>query len=183
MPSKKATALVVLFNGVEEVEALTPVDILRRANVEVTIAGLENEQTVLGKNQIILTPECSLNSVIDSEFDLFLIPGGPGVFDLLDNSTLRRILQKRASNEQLSAAICAAPKVLALAGIIDNIAATGHASIRASLPKPSEETTVVTPHIITSQGVGTAIEFSLELVKRLIDEETANEIAKSIHFD
>ncbi|MGY8696057.1 MAG: DJ-1/PfpI family protein, partial [Verrucomicrobiia bacterium] len=80
------------------------------------------------------------------------------------------------------AAICAAPKLLATAGILENRAATSHASVRADLPLPSDERIVLSDRIITSQGAGTATELGLKLVETLTDAKTAKSISQSIHF-
>ncbi|MCH6258843.1 DJ-1/PfpI family protein [Puniceicoccaceae bacterium K14] len=182
MAAKTPSALVLVFDGVEEIEALTPVDILRRAGVKVTIASVSDSLTVVGRNNIQITAESNLDQTDHSAFDLFLLPGGPGVLELIGNQAILDILKSRAQNEQRTAAICAAPKVLATAGILDSIPATGHSSVRSDLPNPSDERVVSSGSITSSQGVGTAIEFSLALVKQLVDKQTANEIAASIHF-
>lgn len=175
-------ALVIVFDGVEEIEALTPVDILRRADIDVTLVCVTAQDTVTGRNEITFSVDASLESVHQQTFDLVVLPGGPGVLQQLDNPLLRDLLlaQDRAGREL--AALCAAPKLLATHGLLDQRSATSHSSVRGELPRPSDASVVSDQNLTTSQGVGTAVEFSLALVKRLKGQETAVEIAKSIHF-
>lgn len=182
MSEQRRSALVIVFDGIEEIEALTPVDILRRADIEVTVASVESEVNVTGRNQITFSAETSLVLVEQMDFDLVVLPGGPGVLELLDNASVQdRVVSQDASGKAL-AAICAAPKVLAHHGLLDSRQATSHLSVRKDLPNPSDSSTITDGHITTSQGLGTAVEFSLELVKQLKGEELARQIQDSIHF-
>lgn len=182
MPSTRPHALVIVFDGIEEVEALTPVDILRRAEIEVTIASVDGQPTVTGRNQITVTADAALSRVAFDPFDLVILPGGPGVLKLIDHPTVRDALLAQDKAGKELAAICAAPKILAAHGILDKRAATSHASVRADLPHPKDATTVTDSHITTSQGLGTAVEFSLALVGKIRGKTIAKQIADSIHF-
>ncbi|MBK1879977.1 DJ-1 family glyoxalase III [Pelagicoccus mobilis] len=175
-------ALVIVFDGIEEIEALTPVDILRRAEIEVTVATLDGQATVTGRNQITFAAETSLSLLDTNSFDLVLLPGGPGVLELLDHDSLRDLLLQQDSEGKQIAAICAAPKVLAQHGLLSTRQATSHISVRKDLPNPSDAAVVADGHITTSQGLGTAVEFSLSLVRSLKGEDLAQQIADSIHF-
>tara|TARA_B110000037_G_scaffold141833_1_gene160468 strand:- start:72 stop:623 length:552 start_codon:yes stop_codon:yes gene_type:complete len=175
------STLVLVFEGIEEVEALMPVDILRRAGVHVVVASLDDSDSVTGRNGIIITPDTHFSRVSPHHFDLIYLPGGPGVLPLAKHLTLRALLRQQHEDGKLIAALCAAPSVLAAEGLLDDISATAHISVRADLPNPSQDRVVVDHKIITSQGLGTALEFSLELVKQLIDDTAALEVAKSIH--
>lgn len=181
MSKLEKSALVIVFEGIEEVEALIPVDIWRRAGLSVTIASLDESDSVIGRNGIIVTPDSHLSRIDPDSFDLVFLPGGPGVLPLTKHTGLRTLLRKQHENGKLLAAICAAPIVLSAEGLLDHNRATSHISVRSELPKPSDEPVVVDQTIVTSQGVGTAIEFSLELIKLLIDDATANDVAQSIH--
>lgn len=182
MTDRLKSALVIVFDGIEEVEALTPVDILRRAAIDVTVASVEPQATVTGRNQITFAADTDLSQVDASSFDLVLLPGGPGVLELLENSAVRDALLAQNHAAKALAALCAAPKVLAVHGILAGKKATSHASVRDTLPIPSDDPVVVDGHITTSQGAGTAVAFSLTLVKNLCGESTAQKIADSIHF-
>lgn len=182
MSAKPPRALVIVFDGIEEVEALTPVDILRRAEIEVTVATLDTQTSVTGRNQITFSADTSLSQLDTTRFDLVLLPGGPGVLQLFDNAPLRKLLLQQNQTGKHIAALCAAPKILAHHGLLAEKKATSHASVRLDLPNPTEQTVVTDGHITTSQGLGTAVEFSLSLVETLKDKQLAQQIADSIHF-
>ena len=173
--------LVIVFDGVEEIEALAPVDLLRRAGIETTIASFNGETLVHGRNGITFSADLPLSATDTNSFDAIFLPGGPGVFELIDDEKIHAILRQNAQSNRLTAAICAAPKVLAAAGLLDSLRATSHASVRDDLPNPSDQAVVEDSNIITSQGAGTAIEFALALVAKLVSAVKADEVAASIH--
>lgn len=180
MPTQKA--LVIVFDGVEEIEALTPVDILRRAGIEVTVANAGEASTVTGRNEITFQADCALSSVENDTFDLVFLPGGPGSLKLVENTRVGELLKRQDSRKAELSAICAAPKVLAANGILEHRRATSHASVRGDLPQSSDDPVVEDGHIVTSQGAGTALAFALTLVTRLKGEAAAKEVAESIHY-
>lgn len=174
--------LALLFDGVEEIEAITPVDLLRRADIKVVMASVNEQRTVQGRSGIRIQTDKTWSEVEDEHFDLLFIPGGPGIMALLGNEAILQKIRQCERSAQWIAAICAAPKLLATAGILENRAATSHASVRADLPLPSDERIVLSDRIITSQGAGTATELGLKLVETLTDGKTAKSISQSIHF-
>ncbi len=173
--------LVLVFDGIEEVEALAPVDILRRAGVETIMAAIGESKLVEGRNGIRFQADQLLNEVDANLFDMIFLPGGPGVLPLADNTTVTELIQSFDRQSKFVAAICAAPQVLAQAGILDGRPATGHSSVRSGLPVPSDDRIVQSDHIITSQGAGTAIECGIKLATLLVGEEIAHSVADSIH--
>ena len=183
MPVSEAekSALILVFDGVEEVEALAPVDILRRTGVVVTIASLGENKTVHGRNGISFLADKSFEEVKTESYDLFILPGGPGVLELVDDANLHGYIRDRLKANQLCSAICAAPAVFAAAGALDGKTATSHASVRDRLPQASDDKVVQDGVIITSQGAGTAVEFSLKLTEILAGKDQAAEVAASIH--
>ncbi|MBC2604708.1 DJ-1 family glyoxalase III [Pelagicoccus albus] len=181
MSDQQTRVLVLVFDGIEEIEALTPVDILRRAEMDVTVASVSSELSITGRNQINFSADTSIAELDPTSFDLVVLPGGPGVLQLLDNEPLRKILVKQNQSGKRVAAICAAPKVLAKHGILEGREATSHLSVRGDLPSASEAPVVTDGNVTTSQGMGTAVEFSLELVKQLKGATAAQDIAASIH--
>lgn len=183
MPDPQPRALVLVFDGIEELEALTPVDILRRADVQVVVASVKSQATITGRSQITFSADTHLSQLGDEPFDLVVLPGGGGVLDLLDHPELKALLVAQAKSGRALAAICAAPKLLARHGLLQGRQATSHASVRQDLPLPSDLTTVTDGNITTSQGPGTAVEFALELVKILKGASLAREIAASLHFE
>ncbi len=176
------TVLVILPEGFEEIEAVTPIDLLRRAGFEVTIAALADGIHVTGRSGLTLHATTSLTSVPeDQAFDLLLIPGGPGVRRLReDPRVLRRVVAQNRGSGWL-AAICAAPTVLNDAGILSGRAYTAHPSVSDELPAARiNERLVVDGKLITSRGAGTALEFGLRLIEALAGPAKAREIAASI---
>lgn len=173
--------LVLVFDGIEEIEALAPVDILRRAGVETIMAAIDENKLVEGRNGIRFQADQLLKEVDANSFDMIFLPGGPGVLPLAENAAVTELIQSFDRQSKFVAAICAAPQVLAQAGILKGRPATGHSSVRSGLPVPSDDRIVQSDHIITSQGAGTAIECGIKLATLLVGEETAQSVADSIH--
>ena len=171
--------LCLLADGFEEIETVTPVDLLRRAGVEVTLAGVTDIE-VTGKCGIRLIADMSLNDVACSDFDALFIPGGPAVKKMRGNETVLGIIRDFEMNGRLVAAICAAPLLLHDAGILAKTRFTAHFSTIEELPLSTGERVVLDGKILTSRGAGTALDFGLELVKQLCDEATRDEVAASI---
>ena len=176
------TVLVILPEGFEEIEAVTPIDLMRRAGVEVTIAALAEGIHVTGRSGLTLHATTSLTAVPeDQTFDLLLIPGGPGVRRLRDDPrVLRRVVAQTQGGGWL-AAICAAPTVLNDAGVLDGRSFTAHPSVAGELPSARiGERLVIDGKLITSRGAGTTLEFGLQLVEALAGPSKAREIASAI---
>jgi|ETNmetMinimDraft_22_1059887.scaffolds.fasta_scaffold02220_7 4-methyl-5(b-hydroxyethyl)-thiazole monophosphate biosynthesis len=174
--------LVLLFDGVEEIEAIAPIDLLRRAGLETITASLSSSHQVVGRSGIEITADVLLSDLQSETFDVLFLPGGPGVLQLLENEAILDLIREFEDSNRWIAAICAAPKILASAGVLDDKPSTGHASVRADLPRPSDDAIVVADRVITSQGAGTTIPFALELIGRVESEESARAVAASIHF-
>jgi len=176
------TALIILHEGFEEMEAIGPIDILRRGGVEVTVASRECYATVKGRNQISVKADVLLDEALRQSFDCLILPGGPGVFEKL--RTDRRVLElaeKYAAKGKLVTAICAAPLVLHDAGVLEGKRFTSHPSTVDELPgRDTAKAVVEDGNFITSQGAGTATAFGLAVLARLTDDATAREVAKSI---
>jgi 4-methyl-5(b-hydroxyethyl)-thiazole monophosphate biosynthesis len=175
------TVLVVIADGFEEVEAVTPVDLLRRAGAEVTVASLSANLHVTGRSGITVHADTTLASVGEAKFDCILLPGGPGVSLLrADSRVLERVRRQDAANGWI-AAICAAPAVLLDAGVIRGRRHTAHPSVAREMPGSLQgERTVVDGRLITSRGAGTALDFGLVLVEKLLSSAKAAEVAASI---
>jgi 4-methyl-5(b-hydroxyethyl)-thiazole monophosphate biosynthesis len=176
--------LVPIAEGCEELEAVTIIDILRRAGVEVVTAGLV-AGPVRASRGVVLLPDTTLDAVAAEDFDMVVLPGGlPGADHLDQDPRIRRILQRTAQAGGYTAAICAAPKVLASAGVLDGRRATGYPGVleRLSLPKTEllAQPVVTDGRVITSRGPGTAMEFALELVERLLGEERRGEVERPL---
>lgn len=173
--------IVILPEGFEELETVAPVDVLRRAGVEVTLASLENTLFVTGRNGIALKPDTTLAALGAFTADLLLLPGGPGVKHLRAHPAVRQALLRHAGAERWIAAICAAPLVLHDAGLLTGRRYTAHPSVADDLPsRLPDERVVVDGLIVTSRGAGTALEFGLKLVELLQGPEKSAEIASAI---
>lgn len=179
------TVLIPIAQGTEEIEAIVPADLLRRANVYVRIAG-ENEIVTCSRGVKII-PDIlieQLNS--DMEFSAIVLPGGKtGTLNLLNNSKLQKLLQKHHERGGIIASICAAPSILSAHKIIPKgTNLTSHPSIKDMFEgyNYSDEKVVVDGNFITSRGVGTTIDFTLKLIEILISKETADKIAEDIVY-
>ncbi len=179
----KKRVLCLLINGFEEIETIAPVDLLRRAGAEVVLASLETGAQVVGRCQVAVQADAMLKDLNASDFDLLLIPGGPGVKALRADGRPAKLAQEFAQAGKPVAAICAAPLVLAGAGLLAGRKFTAHFSTQAELPQALAAEKVVQDGLfITSRGAGTAVEFGLALVKCLFGAAAADEVAKAIMF-
>lgn len=176
---------VFLADGFEEVEALTVVDILRRSGAMVTTVSVTEDYTVRGAHGIDVIAD-QVFSDTDFEYtDMLVLPGGmPGTLSLSEHEGLGELLAEFDQKNRYIAAICAAPSILGKYGMLEGRKATSHPSKEKELPGAFvvREPVVTSGNIITSRGVGTAIEFSLELVKILFDSAEAEEISKAIVY-
>jgi 4-methyl-5(b-hydroxyethyl)-thiazole monophosphate biosynthesis len=172
--------LVPLAPGFEEIEAVTIVDLLRRAGIEVVTAGLA-AGPVRASRGVVVIPDTTLDEVADDDFDMIALPGGlPGADHLNGDPRIHRILQRTAAAGGYAAAICAAPKVLAGAGLLEGRKATGYPGVLDRLDLPRTEllqlAVVTDGRIVTSRGPGTAMDFALELIDRLLGKTKRDEV-------
>ena len=175
------TVLAILADGFEEIEATTPIDLLRRAGVEVTVAALGQDIHTTGRAGLILLADTTLTAVENRVFDGVFLPGGPGVKHLRADPRVRQIVQRHAREKKWLAAICAAPTVLHDAGLLAHRRYTAHFSVADELPAILNGLRVVTDgNIVTSRGAGTALEFGLALIEHLVSPLKAREVAASI---
>lgn len=175
------TALVPVADGSEDIEAITIIDVLRRASVEVTVASVHEHQIITLSRRTRITADALLQDCVDQDYDLIALPGGmPGARNLSECALLIDRLRKQREAGFWYGAICAAPAVaLAPHGLLDGVAATGHQAFRDDLPDRSRENerVVVDQNCITSQGPGSAIEFALELVARVCGQDVRDQVA------
>ncbi|MEN6386610.1 MAG: DJ-1 family glyoxalase III [Phycisphaerales bacterium] len=179
--SKKV--LVPVADGSEELETVAIIDCLRRAGAEVKIASVQNLQ-IQTSRKIKITADCLITDCTGEIFDLIALPGGmPGAEHLRDSTELTAMLKEQARAGRLYAAICASPAViLEYHGLLAGKKATCYPSFADKLKNSSAaaQKVVVDGNCITSQGPGTALEFSLKLVEVLFGAEKAKEIAKAM---
>jgi len=182
----KKIALIVLAEGFEEIEAVTPVDILRRVGIEVTIAGLR-KRSVTGAHGIKIETD-----ILFSEYktlpDAVIFPGGmPGAENLASSLEVKDLIIKMNAKKKLIAAICASPAILlAPMGILDGQKATCFPGCEKNFESTIEFTkqkTVQVKNIITSQGPGTAADFGLKIAENLTSKSAADMIAQQMLFN
>ncbi|MBT8118710.1 MAG: DJ-1/PfpI family protein [Gammaproteobacteria bacterium] len=176
--------LVPLAQGCEELEAITITDLLVRAGVSVTTCGLD-EMPVKASRGITIIPDTSIDKVMDESYDLIVLPGGlPGADHLRDNDQLQLLLKKHAEDNKYLAAICAAPKALAKAGILDGKTATSYPGALQAADneaiKITQNAVEVDGKIVTSRGPGTAMDFTLTLIELLEGKEKRDEVNKQL---
>lgn len=173
--SDSIRVLVPLSPGVEEMEAVTIIDVMRRAGFEVVAAGVDGTDPIKGSNGVVLVPDAGLAEVIDQPFDLLAIPGGiPNTERLCRFEPLLALIRQRFESGQWIAAICAAPRVLDAAGIVDKIELTSHPVVADTLQHAKvyrEDVVVAYGKVVTSRGAGTALPWALDLVERLADRQ------------
>jgi 4-methyl-5(b-hydroxyethyl)-thiazole monophosphate biosynthesis len=163
------TVLVPLAQGCEEIEAVTVIDILRRAGITVLSAGLDT-QPIRASRGTVLIPDTTLDAALEQSYDMLVLPGGqPGSNNLKADARILTLLHSMSRQDKYIAAICAAPSVLATAGLLDGKHATSFPGALDAFPKVLQEAEAVVEDgkIITSRGPGTAMEFALILVARL----------------
>lgn len=176
-----STVLAILPEGFEEIEAITPIDLLRRAGAKVTIAALGNSPHVTGRCNITMHADTTLVEAAQTTYDLIFLPGGPGVLNLRGDMRVRELVQQQAAAGRWLAAICAAPTVLNDAGLLEDRRYTAHFSVAKELPHIlKDERVVVDGKIITSRGAGTSLDLGLVLIEQLFSAEKAREIATAI---
>ncbi|MEI6085149.1 MAG: DJ-1 family glyoxalase III [Verrucomicrobiota bacterium] len=170
--------LVPLAPGFEEIEAITIIDILRRAGIDVTVAGTQ-PGIIEASRQTKHVADCTLDEVRGEDFDMLVLPGGlPGTTHLRNDPRIQRLV----TTIPLVAAICAGPTVLSDAGLLMGRTATSHPSVRAELKagQISDDRVVVDGPIITSQSAGTAMEFAFKLVEILCGPAKVAEVNRGV---
>ncbi|MFV0438816.1 MAG: DJ-1 family glyoxalase III [Desulfopila sp.] len=175
--------MVPVANGIEMIEALTIVDVFRRAGATVDIASV-NDRVITSSHNVKIEADKLIDDCVAEEYDLIAVPGGiPGAENLRDSATLAKILQKQNGANRLYGAICASPAVvLQHHGLLEGKNATCHPMFFDNLDSEhaKEKTVVFDQNCVTSRGAGTALDFSLELVAILMGEDKRKEVARGM---
>ncbi|MDH5396316.1 MAG: DJ-1/PfpI family protein [Gammaproteobacteria bacterium] len=176
--------LVPLAQGCEELEAVTITDLLTRAGIQVITAGLD-DKVVVASRGMKLVPDKLLDDVLNEDFDMIVLPGGlPGADHLNNDPRIQVLVKNMAANNKYTAAICAAPRVLATAGILDGKNATSFPGALDKFPVnnliKNELDVVVDGKVVTSKGPGTAMDFTLTLIELLLGKAKRIEVEKPL---
>lgn len=176
---------IFMADGCEEIEGLTVVDIVRRAKLEITTISIMGRKEVTGSHKVTFLTDALSSEVDYDELDGIVLPGGmPGTLNLGADETVNQVIRRFSDEGKLVAAICAAPSVLGAAGILNGKNATCHPGFEEKLTgaKIFEDTVVVDGNVITSRGMGTAIDFALAITKYFTEEETVEHVKQGLVY-
>ncbi len=169
---------VILADGFEEVEAVAVIDVLRRAGIDTVVAGL-HEGPVASARKVKVLPDAVIDTVKAEDFDMVVLPGGqPGSDNLNADPRVKDLIRSFSQKGKLTGAICAAPYVLANAGVLQGKRATSYPSYKDRLGGAlyEEKAVVSDGNVLTSRGAGTALSFGLAIVEKLVGGEKAQKI-------
>jgi protein deglycase len=181
MSALTVTALVVLNGKFEEIEAVSVIDILRRADVKVTIASCEKTLAVEGAGGIVVSADMSLEEAAKRQYDCLVLPGGPGVFDMRTDKRILDLIKAYHKANKLIGAICAAPILLKDAGVLPKHY-TSHPCVHDELTKSSPDPVVEDGNIITAQGPAMAAVFAFALLKRLRGQDIVSTLSDAMRY-
>lgn len=174
-----------LAEGFEEVEALTVVDILKRAKFEVTMVSISEDLFVTSSHNVVVKADKKISELESELPDVIFLPGGmPGTLNLGEHEGLKDIILKAVEQDKIMAAVCAAPSVYGQMGLLKGRKATCYPGFEDKLlgAEYQAEQVVVDGKFVTSQGMGTCIPLGLKLVELLSSEETAVQVKNSIRY-
>ena len=182
-----AKALFILADGFEELEFVAPFDILHRGGVEIRTASISNKAEVTGAHGLRVLADSLLQDLDGLPFDLLVLPGGgPGTQNLVKSDAVKNLVIKSNEASKTIAAICAAPSVLANAGILSNHIVTSYPSVREQIEPHCKRyldvPVVISENIVTSKGAGTAAEFGFCLLSLLASAEKSAEVRGQMKF-
>ena len=174
------SVLIPLAQGCEELEAVTIIDLLRRAEINVVTASLD-DQPIIASRGTKLIADTTLDQVINNQFEMIILPGGlPGADHLNEDPRIHTILKNTIDRNQRVAAICAAPKVLAHAGLLTGKNVTAYPGVLEALGDGDFKITGAAVeqdgNVLTSRGPGTAMDFALEIIECLLGTEKRQEV-------
>lgn len=176
---------VFLADGFEEIEGLTVVDLLRRAGIEVKTVSITNDKLIHGAHGIDIMADEIFAEAGSEQADMLVLPGGmPGSAHLQQHEGLRGLLTEFNNQKKYIAAICAAPGIIGQMGMLEGRRAASFPGVEDQLwgAQVVREAAVTDGHIITSRGLGTAIDFSLAIITVLINRKKADEIGASVIY-
>ena len=180
-------AVIFFAQGLEECEGLLCVDLLRRAGVDVTIAAVGGQRTIVSSHKVHIEADALAEELDYAAFDACILPGGlPGVDNLKADATVRKVYQEFAAAGKYVAAICAGPTVLAGFGVLQGKKATVYPGMDAPLTEGGAEYTglplTIDGNIVTGEALGAAIPFALALARLLAGAEASDRVKKAIVY-
>ena len=173
-----------LADGFEEVEALAPLDILRRANADIVSVGVTGDY-IKGAHDIVVKADIALSDVEKEKIDALILPGGLGGTNNMDNSSeVKNLVQYAADNKKLVCAICAAPSILGKMGLLEGKESTCYPGFEDTFKggKYVKQSVVRCDNFITSDGMGSAYKFGFEITSALFGNEVAEKIKEQIQY-
>ena len=181
------TAYIFLADGFEDIEGLTVVDILRRAEIDIKTVSIKETKQIQTSHGITMLTDTTFAETDFADADMLVLPGGmPGTINLGESDAVRKAILAMNDAGKIVAAVCAAPSVFSGLGFLKNRKATSYPSfmeiIAGDGAKTSEDNVVVDGNITTSRGLGTAVDFALSLISQLENDEKAKEIAESVVY-
>lgn len=181
-----ATVLVPLAEGFEEIEAVSIIDILRRGDINVLVAGVQSGEYVIGAHNLVIKTDCLINEVKEQDIDMIVLPGGWGGTKILaDDKNVQDLLKEMNNKNKNIGAICAAPFALDKAGVLKNRFTCYH-SVENEIKTAGYESknkVVSDQNILTSKGPGTAACFALAIVEKLAGKAKREKIASDVLVD
>lgn len=178
-------AAIFMADGCEEIEGLTAVDVLRRAGIAIDMISIQSSRTVTGSHGIAFEADMTFEQADPDAYDAAILPGGmPGTLKLKEHEGVNSVIRSYAKEGKLVAAICAAPSVLGAAGILEGKRATCHPGFEDKLTGATflEDTAVTDGNVITSRGMGTAIDFALAIVAYLKDASAVDDLKRKLVY-
>ena len=176
---------VFFADGFEEIEALTVVDVLRRAKMDVTLVSMKGIKEVYGAHKIAVVTDRFFDDINYEAIDMLVLPGGmPGTSRLAESKPLQKLVKKFYDNGKCIAAICAAPSILGTLGLLEGKKAVCYPGYEDKLRGATivDAGAVIDGNIVTGRSMGSAVEFALAIVERLEGKELADSVAKAIVF-
>ncbi|XP_034180743.2 protein dj-1beta [Osmia lignaria lignaria] len=182
----KKTAILLIADGSEEMEAVITADVLRRGDIQVTVAGITDSECVKCSRDVKICADAKLQDAVNKTYDVVILPGGLGGSKAFATSAeVGKLLQQQEKENRIIAAICAAPTALKAHGIAKGKQLTSYPSVKDELKneyKYLEDKVVTDGNLITSRGPATAFAFGLAIVEKLVGKDTADKVAKGMLY-
>ncbi len=175
---------VLLANGFEEIEAITPIDIMKRAGIEVKTVTITDDLYVMGAHDILVKADMKLTDVKKEDMDLLMLPGGGGHINLDESQNVHGLINYAYENNKYIAAICASPSIIGKMGLLKGKKATAFPGFEKFLLGADvvADKVVVDGKIITAKGAGASAEFGFSIVEKLLNREIACELKETMQY-